>query len=520
MEVVRYFAMPTPNRLHAQMSEEEVGEVVGSPPPTLKNAYVKLRRGVSVRPLELLVAEGKDGRKVIMRVVNLQHCNPYETATSIDVEEKSGISAIPFSGDMASVLPGVYILAETDIVECYKIRNGRAVPLGRTEPPVPGSSVYKASDEVIDVIVGTPRYPIEVGYLAGTDNVVFKIDANAFMRHCLIVGNPGTGKSYFRGILMEKLLDIGARQVNFDPLDEYYYTVEDLGGENIIIGRDYRPRLDVLSEGEFTNLIEPYIPTEFQRAIAREGFKRFVQVCRIAGRPLDPSRLIRYVEDAANDMQAGDDTRINVVERLRTLLNSLGIVGTGGRDLARIIESKRLANFVFRDVGELHITFSVASILKEILTLKRANRIGNLIVSTDEAHLLVPSGKTNPPSKGVIKRLIRYGRHYGIGVMLITQLPASLDQEVVSLPSIRVFFATSTDQIRGVSYLLSDLPRSVLEDLPRLERGTAIITGAKDLIRHSAYVRIFSERRSRHGAPTPPLVGPNSGPEGSRLGGR
>ena len=303
---------------------------------------------------------------------------------------------------------------------------------------------------------------------------------------------------------------LGARQVNFDPLDEYYYTVQDLGGVNIIVGTDYYPRLDYLSEGEFTGLIEAHIPTEFQRAIAREGFNRFVRESRRREEngfsPLSPEKLINYVELAADNMRASDDTRRNVVERLRFFLNSLGIAGTGGLDIAKLIESRRLVNFVFRDVTETQITFSVASILKEIMSLKRRKRIGNLIVSSDEAHLLVPSGRAYPPSKSVIKRLIRYGRHYGIGVMLITQLPTSLDQEVVSLPSLRFFFATSTDQVKGLSYLLSDLPRTIFEDIPRLERGTAIITGAKDLVRHSAYVKIRSERRSRHGAPTPPLI--------------
>jgi len=498
----------------------EVGEVVGNPPPTIKTAYVKLRSDVDVRPLELLVARTGTNRWAVLRVSDLKHINPYETAESVDIEEKTGISSLPLSGDVLRVLPGVYVLAEVDVVDCYIEDGGRIRPIGRTDPPAPGSPVYKAGEQAVEVIVGKPSNPIEIGYLAGTKDAIFAVDANAFMRHTLIVGNPGTGKSFFRGILMEKLIDAGARQVNFDPLDEYYYTVQDLGGENLVIGRDYFPRLDVLSEGEFYNLIEPFVPTDFQRAIATEGFKRFAEASRRAERSgrraLRPSLLLDYVEEAAQDMRAGDDTRANVIERLRTFLNSLGVAGTGGRDLAALIEGKKLVNFVFRDTTTTQITFSTASILKEIMDLKRSGRIGNLVVSTDEAHLLVPSGRTNPPSKGVLKRLMRYGRHYGIGVMLITQLPASLDPEVVSLPSLRVFFATSTDQVRGISHLLADLPRTVLEDLPRLERGTAIVTGAKDLVRHSAYVRIFSRRRSRHGAPTPALVGPGSEP-GVRL---
>jgi len=491
-------------------SRRQVGEVVGEPYPSTREAYFLIYPNEEVKPLELLITPIKDEIWAILRVSQVYFKDPYRTAEAVDVSKKSGIPTIPEGLSEASVLPGVYKLAAADIVDCF-VDEADPRPIGRVATPVPGHPVYKADERVVRVIVGNPQHPIRIGHLAGTDNVEFVLEANSLMRHCLIVGNPGTGKSFFRGILMEDLYDLGALQVNFDPLDEYEYTVEDIGGRNVLIGRDYRPRLDYLSEGEFSALIESYVPTEFQRAIAREGFNEYVKECRrceAIGRPIpDPNRrLIELIEEAAHRMRAGEDTRINVVERVRTLLNSLGIAGTGGLDLASEISQRKLVNFVFRNVSELQITFAVASILKEIQRLRERNQIRPLLVSADEAHLLVPSGKANPPSKGVIKRIMRYGRHFGIGVMLITQLPASLDPEVVSLPSVRVFFATSTEQIRGISYLLADLPKTVIEDIPKLERGTAIITGARDLIRHSAYVRVRSERRSRHGAPTPPLI--------------
>lgn|GEM_PF-4788104 len=496
--------------MYGAQTLQKVGDVIGDPPPSLKGAFVKLQTGIEVRPLELLMTPTNSETWSILRVSNIYYRNPYQSADSLDVAEKSGVPSIPFRGGEATYLPGVYQAVETDLVDCFMVRDGRLRPIGRTRSPIPGNPVYRANEYVVEAIVGRPVHRLRLGYLSGTRGVDFVLDANTLMRHCLIVGNPGTGKSYFRGVLMEELFDIRARQVNFDPLDEYSNAVSDLGGVNLLIGRDYRPRLDYLSEFEFTSLIEAAIPTEFQRAIAREGFIRFVEESRRreqqGGTPLDPQELIDYVWAAAHAMRAGEETRTNVIERLKTFLNSLSVLGVGGIDLARTIEENRLVNFVFRDVTETQITFSVASILKEIMNLRGNNRIGTLLVSTDEAHLLVPSGKSNPPSKGVIKRLMRYGRHFGIGVMLITQLPASLDPEVVNLPSVRVFFATSTDQVKGISYLLSDLPRMVLEDIPRLERGTCIITGAKDLIRHSAYVRIRSDRRTRHGAPTPPLV--------------
>jgi len=495
----------------SENEENVVGEIVGSPPPSLRKAYIKIYRGKDVEPLEFLVSSINSNIRVVLRVDDITPVNPFRTPGAIDIAEKTGVPTTPFKGDKAFLMPGVYTLVSADVIDSYKIlNNGKIRPLGRSKPPIPGSRVYRADTKIISIITGKPKYPIRIGHLVGARNVPFSFDANILIRHVLIAGNPGTGKSFFRGILMEELYDLGVRQVNFDPLDEYYYTVADIGGVNLVVGKDYKPRLDYLSEGEFRSLIEAHIPTDFQRAIATEGFKRFAEESRRREKfgfgPLDPKELIKYVSMAASAMRASDETKMNVIERLKFFLDSLAIAGTGGVDLANLIEQKRLVNFVFRGLTETQITFAVASILKEILVLKKRGKIGNLLISTDEAHLLVPSGKSNPPSKSIIKRLMRYGRHYGIGILLITQLPASLDREVVSLPSLRIFFAISTDQIKGISYLFADLPQTILRDIPKLERGTAIITGAKDLIRHSVCVKIRSDRRSRHGAPTPSLV--------------
>lgn len=493
----------------ARMSERPViGRVADE--TSLAKAIIKLNRSSDVRPLELLITEAEGGIRILLRVVEVRSINPYLNPKSLDVEEKTGVSASPFEWTSASLMPGVYRLAEVEVVDCYREEDGHIRPIGRVRAPSPGAPVYRADHSVVRAILGRTTCPLLIGYLAGTDGVPFELDANIFMRHALIIGNPGTGKSFLLGVLLEELQRYRARVVNFDPLDEYSLTVEDLGGVNLIVGRDYMPRLDVLSEGEFAALIEAHVPTDFQRAIAREGFRSWKQASlsaeRMTRRPLEPDRLLHHVEEAAERMRASDETRMNTLERLRFLLESLRIVGTGGRDLSTLIENNRLVNITFRGADETQITFSVASILREILSLRTAERVGNLLVSADEAHLLVPSGRSNPPSRGVIKRIMRYGRHFGIGVVLLTQLPASLDQEVVSLPSLRIIFATSPEQVRGISHILADLPKNVLQDLPRLERGTAIVTGARDLVRHSVYVRIRSDRKSRHGAPTPPLV--------------
>ncbi|MCD6513861.1 MAG: DUF87 domain-containing protein [Candidatus Odinarchaeota archaeon] len=115
--------------------------------------------------------------------------------------------------------------------------------------------------------MGHVEYPLRLGYLVGTSRVAAAIDVNNLTRHIIIVG--GTGKSYFRGLLIELLYDLGVPQINFDILNEYETAVQKLGGLNLRLGENYRPRLDYLSPDEFEHMIEQYVPTPFQKTIAK-----------------------------------------------------------------------------------------------------------------------------------------------------------------------------------------------------------------------------------------------------------
>ena len=119
--------------------------------------------------------------------------------------------------------------------------------------------------------------------------------------------------------------------------------------------------------------------------------------------------------------------------------------------------------------------------------------------------MIIPRGEKSIASV-VVKRLLRYGRHLGIGVILITQKPNSIDQEGVSMPATKIVFALSHDELRYMRGLFSDLGEEIYRRIPKLEVGTAVISGTYDILRHSLYVRIRSDRKTKHGGETPRLL--------------
>ncbi|MCD6513859.1 MAG: hypothetical protein J7L07_02940 [Candidatus Odinarchaeota archaeon] len=64
---------------------------------------------------------------------------------------------------------------------------------------------------------------------------------------------------------------------------------------------------------------------------------------------------------------------------------------------------------------------------------------------------------------------------------------------------LREFFATDPRELKDLRSMFQDLGDYIFGLIPRLEVGTAVITGTMDVLRHSLYIKIPEERRTTHG---------------------
>ena len=477
-------------------NQERVGVIAGT--PSTEGVQILLERGAGpkIKPLQYLVAEAEDGVRVLLRVTKIEFKDKFSGAHTIDLEIKTGLEPHP---KLLESLPGRMYVAEADIVDSFRLVNGKIRNLGPSTVPRPRSPVYKADNTTLSAILTSPKHPIRIGKRYGTDLDV-ELEADSLMRHMVILGTTGSGKSWFRGVLMEELFDLGVPQINFDYLGDYEKATEQLGGLNLLMGKDLKPRLDYLSAREFELMTAPYSPTDFQRAIAREGFKLYKQECRKQFIP--PEKLPKYVSIAADEFMARDETKYNTIGRVSAFLESYPIFGRGF-DWVKGLREYKLINIVFPRVDEDFIRFSIAAVLRELEVLRDRRRIPPLVVSFEEAHMIVPRSASSPISGYIVKRLLRYSRHMGIALILITQSPKSVDREVTALPATKVIFAINPDELEGLRGMIRDLGSNVLINVPKMEVGTAIISSTRDIIRHSLYVRIRSDRRTEHGGKTP-----------------
>jgi DNA helicase HerA-like ATPase len=109
--------------------------------------------------------------------------------------------------------------------------------------------------------------------------------------------------------------------------------------------------------------------------------------------------------------------------------------------------------------------------------LKEGMKENPLLLVMEEAHRYL-SSHTNGISKDMVRRIVKEGRKFGVGAMLISQRPSEIDETILSqcgtLFALRI--NNSTDRAR-VKSAMSDSLSGVVDSLPILRTGEAIVTG-------------------------------------------
>ncbi len=137
----------------------------------------------------------------------------------------------------------------------------------------------------------------------------------------------------------------------------------------------------------------------------------------------------------------------------------------------------------------------VSLILRKMIGARERGIIDPSIVVIEEAHNYISREET--PSSITIRDLVRGARHFGIGVILVSQRPAGMHPDAINIVNTRMIFrlaGSDLDYIRD----LTNLDKDVIEDIKRLNVGEAYLS--TPLIRNSQPIKVrIRERRTKHG---------------------
>lgn len=145
---------------------------------------------------------------------------------------------------------------------------------------------------------------------------------------------------------------------------------------------------------------------------------------------------------------------------------------------------------------------------EEFFQLKKAKRSPAMLI-LEEAQLIVPQNIR--PDEGrmysAFERIVRLGRNYGIGCMLITQRPQSVNKEVLSqVECLCVLQITGPHERKALEYWVQEAgaDRKLIGELPGLERGEGYVWSPSWL---KIYKRVHFSKKQTFDASATPEVG-------------
>jgi len=357
---------------------------------------------------------------------------------------------------------------------------------------------------------------IQIGGLITREEVRVCIDPNGFRRHLAIIAQTGAGKSYLVGVILERLLPLGATIIVFDPNSDYVMMRADGSGQPTEISDDvvvYRPpgiRGRRYSDDEiggaeeytidFSSLdsdqISDVAGISQNWAVIREAVSHAVNMLTgIYG----PDQLLK----ALRGLPKTADKRIGKAARRADTyiqrLSKFGIWGNEDIPLDDLLRPKRMSIIdlagLQRKVSEYIVTKTLTDVWSRAVT-------GNLelpvFVVLEEAHNLAPGrGYGSSMSSSIIDRIAAEGRKFGIFLIVVTQRPNKISSNVLSQCNSQIIMRlTNPDDMNAVRRASEGLSEDLFSDLPGLNRGEAIVVG--ELTKIPTMVKI-SGRKSGEG---------------------
>jgi len=380
---------------------------------------------------------------------------------------------------------------------------------------VPGQEVYVAPDDLLkrfftkDIDSG-----IDIGSLVTRDEVHVLIDPNGFRRHVAVIAQTGAGKSYLVGLILEKLLPLGATILVFDPNSDYVMIRKDRKGgstefaEDVVVYRppgvggrrysdddiggaeDYTIDFSSLTSDEVAEVAG--IPEKW--AVIREAITEALKGLEGIYYPQQLLDELTTVTASPIKRIAGGAKR--AITYIRRLV-SYDVWGNRDIPVDELVRPKRMSVIDLAGLQRRVSEYIVEKTLSEIWSRAVTGELEHpVFVVLEEAHNFAPRQSGGRVSY-TVDRIAAEGRKFKIFLLVVTQRPKKISENVLSQCNSQIIMRlTNPDDMSAVRSSSERLSEDLFNDLPGLNRGEAIVVG--ELTKVPAMVRV-SGRVSEEG---------------------
>lgn len=407
-------------------------------------------------------------------------------------------------------------------------------------PPDVGAPVFLASSETLATCLSSKhaneRGSAHIGSLLtrakGEVPLVLSV-RDVVATHLAILASTGSGKSYTAGVLIEELMmpHNRAAVLIVDPHSEYG-TLNSIETDGLFKATDgYHPtvktftpdkikvRFSSLTEADIKYLL-PEGTSDKMHHFLSQAFKKLRETRK------NNQWAYHDLRDEVTDLKYGggkDDASSNIssIEGLLWRLdNRFDAASRSSRCIFSDSEDIALRDMFtpgcctvlqLSDIEQDEQQVIVGTLLRRLNKARMATVRGEaesfsenylpypVFTLLEEAHRFAPHGHT-VVSTNILKQILSEGRKFGVGIGLITQRPGKLDQDVLSqcMTQIIMRIVNPVDQ-QTIASSVEGAGRQLLDELPALTKGQAIIAGAG--VNTPVMCRVRA-RITRHGGET------------------
>lgn len=369
----------------------------------------------------------------------------------------------------------------------------------------PGTEVFRAETDLLEHIFGYGKEEsLHVGYLADRPDVRVAVNVNGLRRHLAIVAQTGAGKSHTAGVLMEELLKKGATIVVLDPHADY--VLMQRGGEKKELSDSVKVFRTPLSTGRYSpeSFFAEDFSLRFQDMEAEDvsgimGIKEsWTNLNRIVDEMMKNMAGRKDLDDfirSADKLQSEDQRKIS--GRLRFLSKIKSIFSDRTTGIGEYLAPGQMSILDLSGMDQFLANYFSFRVLNEIYEIKSTSDYKYpVFVFIEEAHNFVPP-KQNSQISAIIKKIASEGRKFGIFLVVITQRPGKIDQDVLSQCNSEIILRITNplDQ-NAVLESGESISQAVIDDLPSLNVGEAVLVG--EFVKLPVVTRI-RKRETREG---------------------
>jgi DNA helicase HerA-like ATPase len=324
------------------------------------------------------------------------------------------------------------------------------------------------------------------------------VDGGEYDRHTAVLASTGAGKSYLAANLIKEISLKGLPVLVVDTHGEFTQllslikTEQPLEVDVYTVGRERQgfkrftiptSTLTCYDFGHFTSLndnqvhaLDMVLNKVFHRKGEEYSLDDVVGTCE------------QLSEDAAqNKAKIHEETAKALERRLRSLKNAFKTIFTvDGTDINHLIQPYKIT-IIDTSLSTQGVRQSVVSYICKKLLDGRVNKKHSLDGFTvDEDVLLVVEEAHNYAGasldhscKRQLQRIASEGRKFGVGLLVVSQKPSKIDEEILSQCNTGVYMHITNprdkDHIRRSFESVSD---EIISELDSLDVGECIITGA------------------------------------------